>query len=132
MVVRVGGGGLIWEISVNATALEPEIKIIGVQTAQYASMAAALAGEDATCGGDTLAEGIAVKAVSETAISILAALGIGVMVVDEAAIERAIYAYLVGLKTLAEGAGAAGLAARVERFRRKLLAEKGDLPTVMA
>ncbi len=120
MIVPVGGGGLISGISVAATALKPDIEIIGVQTAQYASMAAALAGEDATCGGDTLAEGIAVKAVSETAISILTALGIDVMVVDEAAIERAIYAYLVGLKTLAEGAGAAGLAAllsEAERFR---------------
>lgn len=120
MIVPVGGGGLISGISIAATAVKPNIEIVGVQTAQYASMAAALAGEEAACGGDTLAEGIAVKAVSETAVSILTALGIDVMVVDEAAIERAIYGYLIGLKTLAEGAGAAGLAALLsapERFR---------------
>ncbi len=120
LIVPVGGGGLISGISVAAKALKPGIEIVGVQTAQYASMAAALAGEEAVCGGDTLAEGIAVKAVSQTAVTILRALGVGVMVVDEAAIERAIYAYLVRLKTLAEGAGAAGLAALLsqpERFK---------------
>jgi len=111
LIVPVGGGGLISGIAIAARAVKPDIEIIGVQTALYASMAAALAGEPTQCGGDTLAEGIAVKNVSNTAISVLKSLGVDVMVVDEAAIERAIYAYLVRLKTLAEGAGAAGLAA---------------------
>lgn len=111
LIVPVGGGGLASGIAVAATTMKPGIEVVGVQAAQYASMAAALAGKEAACGGDTLAEGIAVKAVSQTAVSILTALGVDVMVVDEAAIERAIYAYLVRLKTLAEGAGAAGLAA---------------------
>lgn len=120
LIVPVGGGGLISGISIAATAIKPGIEIVGVQTAQYASMAAALTGEPVTCGGDTLAEGIAVKNVSDTAVAVLKALDIDVMVVDEAAIERAIYAYLVRLKTLAEGAGAAGLAALLSddaRFR---------------
>ncbi|MCT8973024.1 threonine ammonia-lyase [Microbaculum marinisediminis] len=111
LIVPIGGGGLVSGIAVAATAVKPGIEVVGVQAAQYASMAAALAGKEAACGGDTLAEGIAVKAVPQTAVSILTALGVDVMVVDEAAIERAIYAYLVRLKTLAEGAGAAGLAA---------------------
>ena len=111
LIVPVGGGGLVSGIAVAATAMKHGIEVVGVQAAQYASMAAALAGKEVACGGDTLAEGIAVKAVSRTAVSILTALGVDVLVVDEAAIERAIYAYLVRLKTLAEGAGAAGLAA---------------------
>jgi len=120
LIVPVGGGGLISGVSVAARTTHPDIEIIGVQTEHFASMAAALAGKDATCGGDTLAEGIAVKAVSQTAVSVLKTLGIDVVVVDEGAIERAIYAYLMRLKTLAEGAGAAGLAALLsdpDRFR---------------
>ncbi len=111
LIVPIGGGGLISGITVAATARKSDIEIVGVQTALYPSMPAALAGQQPQCGGDTLAEGIAVKAVSETAVSILGQHDIDVVLVDEAAIERAIYACLVRLKTLAEGAGAAGLAA---------------------
>lgn len=120
LVVPVGGGGLISGIAVAARALKPDIAIYGVQTTLYASMAAALSGRAAECGGDTLAEGIAVKSVSPTAVEILKSLRIEVLQVDEAAIERAIYAYLTLQKTLAEGAGAAGLAAVLaepERFK---------------
>lgn len=120
LVVPVGGGGLISGIAVAARALRPDIAIVGVQTSQYASMVAALQGREALCGGDTLAEGIAVKAVSPAAVAILKALDIEVLEVDEAAIEQAIYAYLTLQKTLAEGAGAAGLAALLaapDRFR---------------
>lgn len=119
LVVPVGGGGLISGIAVAARALKPAIEIYGVQTSLYASMTAALAGKPADCGGDTLAEGIAVKSVSPAAVDILKSHRIEVLEVDESAIERAIYAYLTLQKTLAEGAGAAALAAVLaepERF----------------
>src|SRR6202522_530811 len=61
LVVPIGGGGLISGVAVAAKALSPRIEIIGVQTESYPSMPAALRGEEATCHGNTIAEGIAVK-----------------------------------------------------------------------
>ena len=71
------------------------------------------------CGGQTLAEGIAVKAPGLLCIPIVKALVSDIILVDETAIERAISAFLGLQKTMAEGAGAAGLAALLtqpERF----------------
>ncbi|MFN0263422.1 threonine ammonia-lyase [Tepidamorphus sp. 3E244] len=122
IVVPVGGGGLLSGIAVAAKARNPEIEIHPVQTALYPSLAAALRGEKADCGGDTLAEGIAVKRPSPMAVEIAGALAEDVILVDEDAIEAAIYAFLAMQKTMAEGAGAAGLAALMsapDRFRGK-------------
>ncbi|MCC0016286.1 MAG: threonine ammonia-lyase [Rhodobiaceae bacterium] len=111
ILVPVGGGGLISGVATAANALRPEIEIHGVQSIFYPALDAALRGETATCGGDTLAEGIAVRRLSPIAVDIARALVDDVILVDEDAIEAAIYAFFAVQKTMAEGAGAAGLAA---------------------
>lgn len=118
LVVPIGGGGLIAGIAVGARGRKPDIEIVGVQSALYPGMQAALAGVEPRCGGDTLAEGIAVKSVSDTAAAVVRELVADVLCVGDAEIEAAIYAYLVNQKTLAEGAGAAGLAAMLSQPER--------------
>jgi threonine dehydratase len=122
IVVPIGGGGVISGIAIAAKHLKPGIEVVGVEAKLYPSMSAALQGRPAKCGGQTLAEGIAVKNVTERTVSICRRLVDGVRLVGESDIERAVMAYLGHCKTLAEGAGAAGLAlllAEPERFRSR-------------
>lgn len=111
LVIPIGGGGLASGIAVATKALKPEIAIFGVETELYPSLHAALRGEVAECGGNTLAEGIAVKNVGLAAVEVLDRLMDELMLVSETEIERAVNAYLTLQKTMAEGAGAAALAA---------------------
>ncbi|HSM19006.1 MAG TPA: threonine ammonia-lyase [Hyphomicrobiales bacterium] len=120
LVVPVGGGGLIAGNAVAAKALKPEIAVIGVEAALYASMTAALAGTEPRCGGQTLAEGIAVAKAGRLPLEIARERVDGMVQVSEAELERAVNAFLTLQKTMAEGAGAAGLAALIaepERFK---------------
>jgi len=120
IVVPVGGGGVISGIAIAAKHLKPDIEVLGVEVKLYPSMSAALNGLPAKCGGSTLAEGIAVKNVTERTVSICRRYVDDVRLVGESDIERAVMAYLAHEKTLAEGAGAAGLAlllAEPEHFR---------------
>jgi threonine dehydratase len=119
LVFPIGGGGLIAGNAVAARALKPSIEIVGVETALYPSMWNALKGERRPAGGPTLAEGIAVKTVSGLTVAIARELVSDVLLVDEPDLERAVNAYATLQKTVAEGAGAAGLAALLanrERF----------------
>ena len=111
LVVPIGGGGLISGIAIAAKALKPEIKIIGVEAAMYPCMHAALGGETPKTGGATIAEGIAVKEAGELTRQICAELVDDIVLVEEEHLERAITLYAEVEKTIAEGAGAAGLAA---------------------
>ena len=111
IVVPIGGGGVIGGIAIAAKHLRPSIEIIGAEVKLYPSMYHALRGQPAKCGGSTLAEGIAVKNVTERTIAIAKHYVDDVRLVGESDIERAVMAYLTHQKTLAEGAGAAGLAA---------------------
>jgi threonine dehydratase len=111
LVVPVGGGGMIAGCAVAARGLKPELKVIGVESAGYSAMRQLLAGEQVTVGGDTIAEGIAVRDIGKVPLAIARALVDRVLAVDEVAIERAIALFLEVEKTVAEGAGAAGLAA---------------------
>lgn len=111
LVVPIGGGGLISGIAIAAKQLSPGIRIVGVETLLYPSMYHALRGEPAKCGGSTLAEGIAVKNVTPRTIEICRQWVDEVRLVDEPHIEEAVVAFLNHQKTVAEGAGAAGLAA---------------------
>ena len=111
LVVPVGGGGLISGCAVAARGLRPDIRVIGVEAAGYAAMRQLLAGEPVTVGGDTIAEGIAVRDIGQAPLAIARALLERVLAVDEVTIERAIALLLEIEKTVAEGAGAAGLAA---------------------
>jgi threonine dehydratase len=111
LVIPIGGGGLIAGIATGAKALRPAIEIVGVESALYPSFWNAIRGENRPLGGATLAEGIAVKNVGALTLPIVRSLVSDIMLVDEEHIERAVNAYLTLQKAMAEGAGAAGLAA---------------------
>jgi len=114
LVVPVGGGGLISGISVAARALKNDIRIYGAESQNYPSMHQRLNGLPVECGGDTIAEGIAVKDVGNLAFAIIRELVEKVLVVKEETIERAVVALIEIEKTVAEGAGAAALGALLE------------------
>lgn len=111
LVVPVGGGGLIAGMAIAAKALKPEIEIVGVEAALYPSMYEALRGESASSGGQTIAEGIAVKAPGEITRPIVEALVDDIVLVGETGIEEAVRLYIEIEKSVVEGAGAASLAA---------------------
>ncbi len=122
LLVPVGGGGLISGIATAVKARSPSTEIIGVETRMYPSLYAELRGDEAVCGGHTIAEGIAVKTAGRLPLAIARAKVDDVVLVDESHIERAIALFANVEKTVAEGAGAAGLAAILafpERFRGK-------------
>ena len=120
LLVPVGGGGLIAGIATAAKALKPDIEVIGVEAALYPSMHQALHGLPPTSGGQTLAEGIAVKTPGELPLEVVRRLVSDILLVEESAIERAVQMLVETQKLVAEGAGAAGIAALLayaERFR---------------
>jgi threonine dehydratase len=120
LVIPIGGGGLIAGNAIAARALKPAIEVVGAEAAMYPSFWNALTGEQRPFGGPTLAEGIAVKNVGKLTLPIVRDLVSEIVLLDEESIERAVNAYLTLQKTMAEGAGAAGLAAMLlkpERFR---------------
>jgi threonine dehydratase len=122
LVVPIGGGGLIAGNAIAARGLRPEVEIVGVEAALYPSMRNAITGANSPIGGPTLAEGIAVKNVGVLTLPVVRELVSDIILVDEAHLERAVNAYLTLQKTMAEGAGAAGLAAMLaapERFRNR-------------
>jgi threonine dehydratase len=119
LVVPIGGGGLISGVGVAAKALRPDVELVGVQARLYPSMYCRIGGHDLPSAGDTLAEGIAVKKPGELTASIIRSLVDDILLVAERDIETAVSLYLQIEKTVAEGAGAAGLAALLahrERF----------------
>jgi threonine dehydratase len=118
LVVPVGGGGLLAGMATAARALKPGIEICGVESRNYSAMYQRLNGLPVQVGGDTIAEGMAVRDVGELPYSILASLGIEILLTEEETIERAIVALIEIEKTVAEGAGAAGLAALLEHPAR--------------
>jgi threonine dehydratase len=111
IVVPIGGGGLISGVAAAVKAIEPSIEIIGVEVDSYPSAYAALHGEEAHCGGPTLAEGIAIKSCGVYTLPLIRELVSGIVLVSEAAIEEAVFCLATQQKTVAEGASAAGLAA---------------------
>ena len=120
LVIPIGGGGLIAGNAISARGAKPGIEIVGVECALYPSMWNALQGQSRPVGGATLAEGIAVKNVGKRTLPVVRELVSEVLLVEEAALERAVNAFLTHQKTMAEGAGAAGLAALLaepDRFR---------------
>jgi len=116
--VPVGGGGLVSGIATAVKAINPAVKIFGAESKTYPSMYQRLNGLPVECGGDTIAEGIAVKDTGDLAFAIVRRLVDEVLVVEEETIERAVVALLEIEKTVAEGAGAAGLAALLQHPAR--------------
>jgi threonine dehydratase len=125
IIVPIGGGGLMSGVSIAARSVKPDIELIGVEAELYPSMKCAIQHCQMPLGGDTLAEGIAVKQPGELTSRILAEYANDVVLVSERNLERAV-AMLVGIeKTVVEGAGAAGLAAMLsepERYKGKKVA----------
>jgi threonine dehydratase len=120
LVVPIGGGGLISGMAIAAKALKPDIEVIGVQAALYPSMYNLIKHESLPMRGDTLAEGIAVKAPGQITGPIVAELVDDILLVTEAQIEHAVSLLINIEKTVVEGAGAAALAAvcaHAERFK---------------
>ncbi len=111
LVVPVGGGGLIAGCAIAAKALQPDIKVYGVEAALFPSMQRAIRRLPPVESGPTVAEGIAVKQPGKLTQPIVERLVDDLLLVDEAALERAVQLTLEIEKTVAEGAGAAGLAA---------------------
>jgi threonine dehydratase len=122
LVFPVGGGGLIAGNVIAARAKRSSIEVVGAESALYPSIWNALHNENRPIGGSTLAEGIAVKNVGKLTLPIIRDRVSKIILVDEVQLERAVNAFLTLQKTMAEGAGAAGLAAmlaRPELFERK-------------
>ncbi|MEO8811312.1 MAG: threonine ammonia-lyase [Caulobacteraceae bacterium] len=118
--VPIGGGGLIAGVATAAKSLSPDIEIVGVEAAMYPSFTARMRGLNAPSGGQTIAEGIAVKAVGELTYGVARPLISDVLLLEEPFFERAVALYCNVEKTVTEGAGAAALAALLaypERFR---------------
>ncbi len=120
LVIPIGGGGLIAGCAVAAAGIKPGIEIIGVEVAAYAAVAQRLAGQPVHVGGATIAEGIAVRDIGEQTYPIIRGHVADVLVVPERAVEEAIALLAEGAKVVAEGAGAAGVAALLafpDRFK---------------
>jgi threonine dehydratase len=120
--VPIGGGGLISGMAIAAKSVKPDIEVVGVEAAMYPSFTARMRGFRPNIGGQTIAEGIAVKTVGELTYGIARPLLSDVLLIEESDFERAIALYVNVEKTVAEGAGAASLAALLaypERFRKK-------------
>ena len=109
--VPIGGGGLLSGVAIAARAVKPDIMLIGVEAELYPSMKCAVEGCHLPLGGDTLAEGIAVKQPGELTALILKELVNEFVLVPEREIERAVAMLVAIEKTVVEGAGATGLAA---------------------
>jgi threonine dehydratase len=135
LVVPIGGGGLISGIATAAKAMRPEIAVVGVQAELYPSMYCSFTGKDLPSAGDTIAEGIAVKKPAKLTAAIIRSLVDEILLVSENDIETAVALFLQIEKTVAEGAGAAGLAAllahraRFEGRRIGLVLTGGNIDT---
>jgi threonine dehydratase len=122
LVVPIGGGGLIAGIATAAKALKPSVEMLGVEAKLYPSMYNAVRGLEPASGGSTLAEGIAVKRPGERTKPIVESLVSEILLVGEDTLERAVMQLIEVQKLVAEGAGAAGVAAMLayrERFAGK-------------
>jgi len=122
IVVPIGGGGILSGIAIAAKAVKPSIEMIGVEALLCPSMHHAIHGLTPNFAGQTLAEGIAVKTPGKLTREIIERLVPEILLVEEDAIERAVQMLIEIQKLVAEGAGAAGIAAILanpERFRGK-------------
>lgn len=124
VVSPVGGGGLISGALVAAEGVRGAtgrtVDVVGVEAAMYPSFRRALEGGQGIAGGDTLAEGIAIKRPGERPLSVARGrlAPDDVLLVDEATLEEAVVRHILADKLTVEGAGAAPLAALLEHPER--------------
>lgn len=121
LVVPIGGGGLMSGCAIAARSVNPDIRLVGVESQGYCSAWAAISNQpDLPTGGQTIAEGIAVKNIGKRTLPIIRELVDDFVIVPETALERAVGLIVNIEKVIAEGAGAAGLAALLtepEKFK---------------
>ena len=115
ILIPMGGGGLIAGNAIAIKALRPDIEIIGVEVESYPSFYNAVHGTTLPIGGPTLAEGIAVKHVGKLTLPVVRALVSDILIVPESTVEQAVDAFATHQRSMAEGAGAAGLAAMLHQ-----------------
>ncbi len=122
VIVPVGGGGLIAGIATVLRETKPDVRIIGVESRTFPGMRRALESETPTSlpptalpGGKTIADGIAVRRVGQLTRQVVRARVDEIVLVDEDEIAEAILLLLERERTVAEGAGAVGLAALLYR-----------------
>lgn len=118
LIVPIGGGGMISGMAVAAKAIKPGIEVVGVQTERFPSMLCAVENRVPSFGASTLADGIAVKQPGALTLELVRRWVDGIFLVDEGDIEAAILLLLEIEKTVAEGAGATGLAALIKHRDR--------------
>ena len=118
VIIPIGGGGLIAGCAVAMKHHKPDLEIIGVEAASYATMNAAITGREVTSRGATLAEGIAVKTPGTRTLPIVRELVDDIVVLEEAAIENAVELLTDTGRIVAEGAGAAPLGVVMENRER--------------
>jgi len=113
LVIPIGGGGLLGGIALMAHAMQPELRITGVQAERFPAAWCAFYGKapGEQAGMSTIAEGIAVENPGQLTMPLIREHVDAIALVDEAQLEHAIVLLLEIEKTVAEGAGAAGLAA---------------------
>lgn len=112
LVIPIGGGGLFAGNAVAAHAINPDIRILGAESTGYCSAYAAIKGDDSLMrGGQTIAEGIAVKNIGKQTLPIVQEHAADLVRVEEPFIERAVGLFANVEKVVAEGAGATGLGA---------------------
>ena len=113
IVVPIGGGGLAAGIACAVKETNPRVRVIGVQTAKLPSMLEAMHGGSPVTlpAAKTIADGIAVRRAGEKTLPLVAKYVDEIVTVEEEEIASAILLLLEREKTLAEGAGAAALAA---------------------
>jgi threonine dehydratase len=117
IVAPIGGGGLIGGIACAVKETNPGVKIFGVQPAKLPSMKTAVAeGKPVTLkAASTIADGIAVRRAGDRTLPLVQKYVDDIVTVEEEEIANAILLLLEREKTLAEGAGAAALAAVLNR-----------------
>ncbi|MDI3258564.1 MAG: threonine ammonia-lyase [Sinobacteraceae bacterium] len=112
LVVPIGGGGLFAGMAVAAHGERPDLRVVGVESAGYCSAYAAIRGDPSLVrNGPTIAEGIAVKTIGRHTLPIIRAHAHELLRVEESHLERAVALLANVEKVVAEGAGAAALAA---------------------
>lgn len=114
LIVPIGGGGLMAGIATIARSINPDIRIIGVEARLWPTMKQLIADKTSTAGGETIAEGIAVKHPGDITKPVVEKLIDDIVLVDEDMIERAISLLVEENRVVAEGAGAAGVAALLQ------------------
>ena len=117
VVCPIGGGGLIGGIACAVKETNPAVKVYGVQPSRIPSMKAAVtAGNPVTLSSaKTIADGIAVRRAGDRTLPLVQKYVDDIVTVEEEEIANAILLLLEREKTLAEGAGAAAIAAVLNR-----------------